>query len=199
VVFWPSGFLEAWGWPALCYPTVELTVGACTKLPVWLLPLLETASGREPRRQHKNKKRGLGYQGQKTTHVQDNTCFLALPPRAPRPKNHNVLEHVWFFAPGTPGLQTTRPKNHFGIALNFTSTGTCDSKIHKGPSTFPWKSKVGNRKMVLCRVVPEDKKSHVGHLGRLLAPGSPSGKVGAKPPTFPDGSPGARRPVWYQE
>jgi hypothetical protein len=48
---------EAGEWTAvatLCHPTVELTVGACTKplrgehFPSWLLPLLETASGGEP-------------------------------------------------------------------------------------------------------------------------------------------------------
>ncbi len=48
----------------MCHPTLELTVGACTKppsggCPSWLLPLLETSSGREPGGKTKQKAQSL--------------------------------------------------------------------------------------------------------------------------------------------
>ncbi len=51
---------------------------------------------------------GLGYQGQQTTHVQENVGFLALPPKLAWPKNHVFLENVWLLGLGTPGL----PQKH---------------------------------------------------------------------------------------
>jgi hypothetical protein len=62
---------------------------------------------------------GLGYQGQQITHFQEEHCFLSLPPSAASPNNHSLLENVWFFGLGTPGLKkTTWPKIHFGIPLS---------------------------------------------------------------------------------
>ncbi len=40
----------------------------------------------------------------KTTHVPETSGFLTLPPSAARPKKHLLLENLWFFALGTPGL-----------------------------------------------------------------------------------------------
>ncbi len=51
---------------------------------------------------------GLGYQGQKTTHVQKISGCLALPPKAARPQNHYVPEQVCFFGLCTPGLNKKR-------------------------------------------------------------------------------------------
>ncbi len=51
---------------------------------------------------------GLGCQGQRTTHVQEHNCFLALPPSAARPQNHLFLENLGFCWPWYP----KPPKNH---------------------------------------------------------------------------------------
>ncbi len=48
---------------------------------------------------------GLGYQGQKTTHLPENNGVFALPPKVARPKNHGFRKHVWFVGLGMPGLQ----------------------------------------------------------------------------------------------
>ncbi len=64
---------------------------------------------------------GLGCQGPETTHVQEKSGFLALPPSAAKLKNHSFLESVWFLGLGTPGVpKTTWPKNLFGIPLRHT-------------------------------------------------------------------------------
>ena len=62
---------------------------------------------------------GLGHQGRKTKHVPEHRGFVALPPKAARPNNHDFQENVWLFGLGAPGLQkNTWPQKHFGIPLD---------------------------------------------------------------------------------
>ncbi len=57
----------------------------------------------------------LGYQRKTTTHFPEESGLLALPPKAARPKNHDVPKHVWFFGLGTQASKKSLgPKNTSG-------------------------------------------------------------------------------------
>ncbi len=61
-----------------------------------------------------------GTKAKQITHFQENSGLLALPPKAARPNKQYVLENMWLFGRGTPGIQkTTWPKNNFGIPLSY--------------------------------------------------------------------------------
>ncbi len=83
---------------------------------------------------------GLGDRGQTTAHFMTNIVFLALPPKAARPKHEYLLGHVLFFGLDSPGLQkTTWPKNHFGVPLTSGYCRTCEAvgKVVERTATIP--------------------------------------------------------------
>ncbi len=60
---------------------------------------------------------GRGYQGQQTTHFQENNCLLALPPKAAGPTNHDLPQDV---ALVPPAFKKHLANKHDGIPLRYS-------------------------------------------------------------------------------